>query len=202
MTKNRTRAKEDTYHHGDLREALLRSAESILRREGLNALSLRAIARATGVSHAAPAHHFPDLVSLLSALAAEGFDRLADNLIEAKHRGEDPPFEIAKAYILFAQANPALFQLMSDPSRLDSNNPALFAARTRGIAILAGIRGATMEHPTLAQVGAMTANWGLVHGLAVLLSTGRLGALVRIAPKGTTEMDIIEAAINSMRRPI
>jgi AcrR family transcriptional regulator len=198
----RTSQKSNTYHHGDLRKALLRSAESILKREGLGALSLRATARAAGVSHGAPAHHFPDLSSLLSALAAEGLDRLSDNLTAAVNKGGDTPLEQAKTYIGFAKANPALFQLMSDPSRLDPRNPELQAARKRGISVLAGTRGANLENPTLAQVGAMTANWALIHGLSLLLSTGRLGTLVRIAPEGTTEMSLIEAAINSMRRPI
>jgi AcrR family transcriptional regulator len=202
MATNRTRQKTDTYHHGDLRKSLLRSAESILKREGLSALSLRATARAAGVSHAAPAHHFPDLSSLLSELAAEGLDRLSDNLVETASKGGDVPIELAKTYIGFAKANPALFQLMSDPIRLDSKNPALQAARKRGITILAGTRGASTENPTLTQVGAITANWALIHGLSLLLSTGRLGTLVRIAPAGTTEMDLVEAAISSMRRPI
>jgi AcrR family transcriptional regulator len=202
MATNRAAQKTKTYHHGDLREALLRSAESILKREGLAALSLRAAARAAGVSHAAPAHHFPDLSSLLSALAAEGFDRLADKLTDAANKGGDTPLELAKTYIAFAKGNPALFQLMSDPSRLDSKNSALQTARNRGISILAGTRGANMENPTLAQVGAMTGNWALIHGLSILLSTGRLGTLIRIAPKGTTEMDLIEAAISSMRRSV
>jgi AcrR family transcriptional regulator len=202
MTTTRTRQKTDTYHHGDLRKSLLQSAESILKREGLSALSLRATARAAGVSHAAPAHHFPDLSSLLSALAAEGLDRLSDNLVEAAKKGGDTPIELAKTYIGFAKANPALFQLMSDPIRLDSKNSALQAARKRGITILAGTRGANMENPTLAQVGAITANWALIHGLSLLLSTGRFGTLVRIAPPGTTEMDLVEAAIHSMRRPV
>jgi AcrR family transcriptional regulator len=198
----RTSQKSTTYHHGDLPEALLRSAESILKREGLGGLSLRATARAAGVSHGAPAHHFPDLSSLLSALAAKGLDRLSDDLIAAANKGGDTPLELAKAYIGFAKANPALFQLMSDPSRLDSKNSELQAARKRGISVLAGTRRVSMENPTLAQVGAMTANWALIHGLSLLLSTGRLGTLVRIAPEGTTEMNLIEAAINSMRRPI
>jgi AcrR family transcriptional regulator len=202
MTTNRTRQKTKTYHHGHLRDALLRSAETILKRDGLGALSLRAAARAAGVSHAAPAHHFPDLCSLLSALAAEGLDRLSDNLIEAANKGGDPPLELAKTYIAFAKANPALFQLMSDPIRLDSKNPALQAARKRGISVLAGTRGANIENPTLSQVGAMTANWALIHGLSLLLLTGRLGALVRMAPEGTTEMDLVESAIHSMKRPI
>jgi hypothetical protein len=59
-----------------------------------------------------------------------------------------------------------------------------------------------MEQPTLSQVGAMAANWALVHGLSLLLLTDRLKALVRIAPEGTTEMDLVESAIHSMKRPI
>src|ERR1700727_3574717 len=113
MAMNRTRQKAKTYHHGDLRQALLLSAESILKREGLGALSLRATARAAGVSHGAPAHHFPDLSSLLSALAAEGLDRLSDNLIAAANKGGDTPLALAKTYIAFAKANPALFKLLS-----------------------------------------------------------------------------------------
>src|ERR1700744_6584508 len=109
MTMNRTRQKTKTYHHGDLREALLRSAETILTRDGLGALSLRAVARAAGGLHAAPAHHFPDLCSLLSALAAEGVDRLSDKLIEAANKGGDPPLELAKAHSACATYNPALF---------------------------------------------------------------------------------------------
>jgi AcrR family transcriptional regulator len=145
---NRIRQNTKTYHHGDLREALLRSAESILKRDGLGALSLRGVARAAGVSHAAAAHHFPDLGSLLSALAAEGFDRLSDKLIEAANQGGDPPLERAKTYIAFAKANPALYQLMSDPIRLDSKNLSLTAARKRAISVLAGTRGANLEYPT------------------------------------------------------
>jgi len=201
MTTNRTRPKEDTYHHGDLRQALLQCAEAILRREGLDALSLRAIARAAGVSHAAPAHHFPDLASLLSALAAEGFDRLSDSLIKAAKKGGETRLEAARAYIAFAKANPALYQLMSDPSRLDSKNSVLRGARERAISILAGARGANMEKPTLSQVGAMAAGWALVHGLSLMLLSGRFGTLIRIAPEGTTDMDIVEAALQSAKRP-
>jgi AcrR family transcriptional regulator len=201
MTTNRARPKADTYHHGDLPHALLRCAESILRRDGLDALTLRATSRAAGVSHAAPAHHFPDLASLLSALAAEGFDRLSDSLLEAAQKGGDTGLETGRAYIAFAKANPALYQLMSDPSRLDSKNPALRAARVRAISVLAGTKGANMENPTLSQVGAMTASWALVHGLSLLLLSGRLGTLIRIAPEGTTDVDIVEAALQSAKRP-
>ncbi len=70
----RRRASSDTpYHHGDLHEALLQAAERVLERDGLAGLTLRAVAREAGVSHAAPTHHFGDLTGLLSELAAIGF---------------------------------------------------------------------------------------------------------------------------------
>src|SRR3981189_2667873 len=69
-------ASEDTpYHHGALRDALLKAAETVLERDGLAGLTLRAVAREAGVSHAAPTHHFGDLTGLVSELAAIGFPR-------------------------------------------------------------------------------------------------------------------------------
>ena len=68
------RAGEETpYHHGALRDALLAAAERVLERDGLAGLTLRAVAREAGVSHAAPTHHFGDLTGLVSELAAIGF---------------------------------------------------------------------------------------------------------------------------------
>src|SRR6202044_2986503 len=63
------------YHHGALREALLEAAELVLERDGLAGLTLRAVAREAGVSHAAPTHHFGDLSGLFSELAAIGFQQ-------------------------------------------------------------------------------------------------------------------------------
>src|SRR5919108_421380 len=71
------------YHHGDLRAALLTSAERTLREKGTAALSLRELARDIGVSHAAPGRHFKDKQSLLDALALAGFERLGDALDRA-----------------------------------------------------------------------------------------------------------------------
>src|ERR1700730_15803154 len=70
----RAGANDDTpYHHGDLREALLQAAERVLERDGLAGVTLRAVARAAGVAHPAPPHHFGDLTGLVSELAAIGF---------------------------------------------------------------------------------------------------------------------------------
>src|SRR3984957_5014105 len=65
--------KDAPYHHGALRDALLEAAERVLEREGLSGLTLRAVAREAGVSHAAPTHHFGDLTGLVSELAAIGY---------------------------------------------------------------------------------------------------------------------------------
>src|ERR1700704_3323273 len=87
----RRRASGDTpYHHGDLREALLQAAERVLERDGLAGLTLRAVAREAGVSHAAPTHHFGDLTGLVSELAAIGF-RMFNAAMDAAGNSETHP---------------------------------------------------------------------------------------------------------------
>ncbi|MCG4958224.1 TetR family transcriptional regulator, partial [Alistipes finegoldii] len=70
------------YHHGDLAPALLEAAERVLKRDGVEKLTLRAVAREAGVSHTAPQHHFGDLTGLLSELAAIGYNRFRDTMLE------------------------------------------------------------------------------------------------------------------------
>lgn len=103
------------YHHGDLRAALLASAQRTLREKGIGSLSLRELARETGVSHAAPGRHFKDKQALLNALALTGYDQLAQALAGA----DDPalPFQprftaLARAYFDFATDNGELLELM------------------------------------------------------------------------------------------
>lgn len=188
------------YHHGDLREALLQSAEAVLRRDGLSALTLRACAREAGVSHAAPAHHFPSLADLLSELAAVGFDRLAAAMRRAMSKQDATAMAAGIAYVRFAKDNPGLFFLMSDPSRLDSNNLVLQSARRNAIMVLTEVAPIATGSPTLAQVGAITRSFALVHGFSMLMLTGRLGPLLRLAPDATSEMDLLKAALESGRR--
>ena len=95
-----------TYHHGELRPALLRAAAKILEKEGREAISLRDLARRAGVSHAAPYRHFADRQALLAALAEDGFALLAAELQGKAWR------EQAVAYLRFALANPERFRLM------------------------------------------------------------------------------------------
>jgi AcrR family transcriptional regulator len=103
------------YHHGDLRNGLLDAARSILEEESLAALTLRAVARKAGVSHAAPYRHFPNHEALLVELSIEGFDELRDALVEAaKAQGPEPDkiANIGAAYMRFVAQRPALARLM------------------------------------------------------------------------------------------
>jgi len=97
------------YHHGALRDALLDAAERVLERDGLSGLTLRAVAREAGVSHAAPTHHFGDLTGLVSELAAIGFRQFNAAMAAAGATGVLPMEKAlarARAYVGYAQANP------------------------------------------------------------------------------------------------
>src|SRR5258708_7859729 len=104
------------YHHGRLRAELLAEAERTLREQGIEALSLRDLARQAGVSHAAPRRHFADRQALLDALAEAGFARLQEEL-RAAIDGAGPDYEaqlqaVADRYVRFAARDPALVELM------------------------------------------------------------------------------------------
>lgn len=123
------------YHHGDLRRALIDATVELLRERGLEGFSLRAAARVAGVSHAAPAHHFDDARGLLTACAADGFERLAEAMqARGQHAGDDARERaqaVGAAYIDFALTHRALFQLMFRRDRLDPQDAALQAAGRR-----------------------------------------------------------------------
>src|ERR1700745_3985080 len=82
-TGGRRGAADRAYHHGDLRNGLLGAARAILEEKDLNALTLRAVARRAGVSHAAPYRHFPNHEALLVELGMEGFAELRQYIVEA-----------------------------------------------------------------------------------------------------------------------
>ena len=153
-----------TYHHGDLRAALLQAAGELLEEQGLAGLSLREAARRAGVSHNAPYRHFPDRNALLTALAAEGF-RLLEEAMEGKasrERGE--------AYVRFALAHPNRFRLMFGGQIEIGKNAELRAAASRtyeGLVAAFGARQDVTDPETAA-----AAAWALTHGLAHLLLDG------------------------------
>jgi AcrR family transcriptional regulator len=176
-----------------LRDALLRAAERILERDGIQELTLRAAAREAGVSHAAPKNHFGDMAGLLSDLAAVGFERITAAMA-AEPRGTDPPGArleaVGRAYVAFARAHPGLFQLMYRSERLDMSRPALRDAVTASGRVLYGAVGAVRKETlaselTLLQAAHVVSVWSLVHGFAMLLLDGRLTRVMGRVPPGT-----------------
>jgi AcrR family transcriptional regulator len=161
------------YHHGTLRQSLLEAALTILARDGEAGLSLRDLARAVGVSPAAPYRHFDGRVALLEALAVTGFQRF-DARMKAVATGEgDPLPAMGRAYVLFALENANLFHLMFSPQLRRDQRPGLSMAADMAFATLRDAMAAGPEG-RIAALGA----WAKVHGLATLLLDGqiRLGA--------------------------
>ncbi|MEU3605713.1 TetR/AcrR family transcriptional regulator [Streptomyces sp. NPDC035033] len=161
MTTGRT--KRSSYHHGDLRQAVLSAALEAIAADGPGALSLRDLARRAGVSHAAPAHHFGDRAGLLTAIAAQGFGLLADALA-----GGTTLADRGRRYVRFAADHPAHFAVMFAPDLLRPDDPELTAARARASAELrAGVAGLPGRDPRATGIAA----WSLAHGFATLYLT-------------------------------
>ncbi|WP_067824151.1 TetR/AcrR family transcriptional regulator [Nocardia inohanensis] len=133
--KQRAVERVRSYHHGDLRAELLRRAEATLRRAGVDGLSLRQLARDTGVSHAAPSRHFKDKQALLDELVVAGFDRLRDSFEEAAATDTflDRLHGMARAYLRFAMDNPELLALMF--ARKSRPVPAVEQAASRAFLV-------------------------------------------------------------------
>ncbi len=203
----RASAKTETpYHHGALREALLQAAERVLEREGLAGLTLRAVAREAGVSHAAPTHHFGDLTGLVSELAAIGFRQFNAAMVSACDAATTPLERVLarpKAYVAYAQVHPGMYGLMFRTERLDYSRPALHEAAEASFAGLANAIGAMRQEQisgdalTLDQGAAIARAWSMVHGFTTLLLDGRLTDILQRLPKGTTTERLFETMLMS-----
>ena len=161
----------------DGRQALLAAARAELVEHGHAAISLRAVARRAGVSHAAPKYHFADRASLLTAVAADGFRSLTAALSPATSLAE-----LGRAYVDFGLANGALFDLMFRPSELHPDDPDLKGAQQQTFARLSSVV-VGLGHPDPlpgADVGSPPAvaltSWAFVHGLVVLARDGAMAA--------------------------
>jgi AcrR family transcriptional regulator len=192
------------YHHGALHDALLEAAERVLERDGLPGLTLRAVAREAGVSHAAPTHHFGDLIGLVSELAAIGFRQFNDAMVAAGATGTVPGEKAlarARAYVGYAQAHPGMYGLMFRTERLDMSRPSLKEAANASFADLTSAVGASRHEQisaqalSLDQAAAITRAWSLVHGFTMLLLDDRLSDILRRLPAGTDAETLLDAML-------
>lgn len=169
-------AQAQSYHHGNLKQALLETALEHLILNGPDKISLRALARDVGVSQTAPYRHFEDKTALLAALAAEGFRRLnkASGLVVNIEDSAEKALQMSgKAYIHFALDNPALYRLMFGPMLSpDDDFPELEEAGSQAFDVIVSIvqrginRGEFVNKDPL-----LVANstWAMVHGVSSLM---------------------------------
>jgi AcrR family transcriptional regulator len=190
------RGKEGRYHHGALREALIKAAEEIIAERGISEFSLREAARRAGVTPSAPAHHFKDARGLLTAEAAAAYERLGVALEEAERalKGQDAPVRVkgtAAAYLAFALKERAKFSLMWRIDLIDRAAPDYSAAVRKATGVLlrsqreivattspilpptdVKARVAQLKNPALEPA---VAAWTLVHGFSTLAVDGVFG---------------------------
>jgi AcrR family transcriptional regulator len=178
-----TRKTEKPYHHGNLRAELLAAGIEAIKEHGVAELRLRDLARRVGVSHGAPANHFKDRADLLTALAVDGFERLADAQRQALEREHASPSDaliaIGVVYVQFAVDNPAHFEVMFQRDLL--GRPEVMKAGGGSFQMLMGVvsdvRGkgeAPSDDNALGALG----SWAVVHGLAGLHAQGLLPAAI------------------------
>lgn len=177
-----------SYHHGDLRRALIDAALALLAEEGGWSFSIRALARRAGVSHSAPNKHFPTKRDLLTAVAGVGFDMLRERMLAESARVEPADLALAAtgvAYVRFAVEHPALYRLMFGPELAGEAMPDEAEAAGIGAKLViedailhaakAGLLRFSADDQHARSVAALTC-WSAVHGLAMLLIEGKAPA--------------------------
>ncbi|HXH33777.1 MAG TPA: TetR/AcrR family transcriptional regulator [Plantibacter sp.] len=175
---------EQPYHHGDLRRTLLEAAAASIETDGVDALSLRQLARDAGVSHAAPSRHFRDKQALLDALAEDGFRRMSRTLEDAVDIEATSPAAVraefdalARAYVGFAVAQPTLLTLMFGLKHAPDAREELLAAghASMEITLRVVVAAQTIDAivPGDPQHIALVA-FATFHGIATLASGGLL----------------------------
>ena len=194
-----SRASRRTYHHGQLRDALLAGARDLLAERGADAFSLNELARRVGVSTAAPYRHFADREALLCAIADEGYVRFGARLDAAAAAATDDAdalLRLGVAYLGFAADEPALFDVMfrGGTARVSEVGPPTFetlvdtVARAQRSGVLADVLDARTTARTL---------WATLHGLAVLDARGGLAKLGLSGPHA----DLVAESFAPLLRP-
>lgn len=190
-----------SYHHGDLRNALIEATLKLISTTGVRELSLREVSRAAGVSHAASYRHFPSKESLLAALAEQGFDLLTEAMRSSVRFGSKTP--IAKlqaagvAYVDFGLQHPQHLTVMFGGAIANfDDHPGLKAAakhaqdelRTVVRAVLQGVGMRAAEEDAVE-----AAAWSIVHGLTVLLADGQIRTRAGNRPTKREQLSLANA---------
>jgi AcrR family transcriptional regulator len=197
---------KQTYHHGDLRNALLAAAEQLLEQQGVTAITLREVAKLAKVSHTAPYRHFKDKQALLAALAQTGFERLAQSTQASMTEAPDDPLQqlrmAMRAYVQLATSHPEMTYLMfGGVLRPFDQNETLSVASSKAFeSLLQVIRNGQavnlyQDKPT--QTLAIAA-WSQVHGLSMLVTGKHMGNLSKAELDAIT-LEMVELLYNGLK---
>jgi len=199
MSWSRRHRRPGDYHHGNLKEALVRAALELIAEKGPAGFTFAEAARWAGVSPAAPYRHFRDRDELLSNVALRGFENFTTALTRAWDDGRPDPFtafdRVGKVYLEFARTEPAYYSAMFEAGVPVDANPELREASDRAFAVLRTATEklvANMPAATRPPVLMMSLHiWALSHGIASLF--GRGDAARRKLPMSAEEL--LEAAV-------
>lgn len=174
--------KKKTYHHGDLKNALIQAGVEILAKDGVSGLSLRKVALKAGVSHSAPYAHFVDKQALIAAISTEGFRQLYERVSGVTEKYKSQPtkqlIEVAWAYVQFAMDDPDRFKVMfSAVLEKEKEYPEFVTESQRNFQLVKMIVEANQASGQLrsgpSELIALSA-WGIVHGFVMLLLEGQI----------------------------
>lgn len=173
--------KKQAYHHGDLRTALISAGRQIIETQGIDALNLRDVASDTGVTQAAPYSHFKNKTDLTLAIAEQGYQDLAMDMVDHALGIRDSLARIEmliERYITFANENQALFQLMNSPIAQNAfeNRPTLAMSAGKAYSLLStAISGHLKCKSDERDPRAVTISvYAMTHGLAEMLVAGTI----------------------------
>lgn len=170
------------YHHGDLKNALIKAGVEILAKEGVSGLSLRKVAQYAGVSHSAPYAHFSDKQSLIAAISTEGFTQLYTELeVAISPYSKNPKKQLlegVKAYVRFAEKNTDTFKIMfSGVLEKEKDYPSFVEISSKTFKLVVGVvqvcQNAGILPTAPADLMAVSV-WGQVHGILSLALEGQI----------------------------
>ena len=174
--------KKKTYHHGDLKNALINAGVEILAKDGVSGLSLRKVASKAGVSHTAPYSHFADKQALIAAISTEGFRQLYERISAVVEEYKTTPsrqlVEVAWAYVQFAMDDRDRFKVMfSGVLEKEKEYPEFVAESQRNFQLVKMTVEANQAVGVLrsgpSDLASLSA-WGIIHGFVMLLLEGQI----------------------------